>query len=174
MVYMLAFCRVVIGLVFAISSFSKGRDFAQFHQAILGFRLLSRQLSNFAAPLFLCGEFVVALFMLIGGPLLLPGFALAIVLLFIFCAALASVLLRKLHTQCHCFGSSSRPVTPVDIWRNVGFLLCAGGGCEALIWTRGMSEGPAWIGWLFICLGAGAFVIIWIQLGEIVQLFRQG
>lgn len=174
MIYLLAFCRVAIGLVFAISGFSKARHLAQFQQAIYGFHLLSRRLSNLAAPLFLCGEFTVVVFMLVGGPLLLPGFVLAILLLCLFCGALASVLVRKLHTSCHCFGSSSRPVMPVDIWRNVGFLLCAGGGCEALSLTQGEQGSLAWIGWLFIGLAAGAFVALWIQLGDIVQLVRQG
>lgn len=173
MIYLLAFCRVAVGMVFAISSFSKARDIARFQQAVFGFRLLSRRLSNLAALLFLCGEFAVVLLMLIGGPLLLYGFALAILLLLVFCAALASVLTRKLHASCNCFGASEKPVTPVDIWRNVGLLLCAGGGCEALIWTRGAQESLEGIAWLFIALGAGAFVMIWIQLGEIVQLLRQ-
>src|SRR5260370_37238522 len=100
MIYILAFCRVAIGMVFAISSFSKARDIAQFQQAIVGFHLLSQRLSNLAALLFLGGEIAVVLLLLIGGPLLLPGFALALLLLLMFCAALASVLIRKLHTPC--------------------------------------------------------------------------
>lgn len=174
MIYVMAFCRVAIGLVFAISSLSKARHIAQFQQAVFGFHLLSRRLSNLAALLFLGGECVVVLLVAIGGPFLLAGFALALLLLLIFCAALASVLMRRLQTSCNCFGSSKKPVTPVDIWRNIGFLLCAGGGCEALIWTRGAQESLAGIAWFFIALGAGAFVVIWIQLGEIVQLVRQG
>jgi len=173
MIYLLAFCRVAVGLVFAFSSLRKARDIAQFQQAIAGFHVLSRRLSDLAAPLFLCGEFAVVLLMLIGGPLLLPGFVLAMVLLLLFCAALASVLSRGLRTTCNCFGSSNKPVTLVDIWRNGGFLLCAGGGCEALIWTRGAQGSPEWIAWLLIALFAGVFVMIWIQLGEIVQLFSQ-
>src|SRR5215831_15640120 len=147
MIYLLAFCRVAIGLVFALSCFSKARDIGQFQQAIYGFHLLSRRMSNLAALLFLCGEIAVVLFMLIGGPLLLYGFTLSILLLLIFCAALASVLVRKLYTPCYCFGTSAKPVTQADIWRNVGFLLCAGGGCEALIWTRGAQAGLEWIAW---------------------------
>ncbi|HLZ61593.1 MAG TPA: MauE/DoxX family redox-associated membrane protein [Ktedonosporobacter sp.] len=174
MMYLLAFCRVAIGLVFALSSFSKARELAKFQQAVEGFRLLSRQLSHLAALFFLCGEFAVLLLMVIGGPLLFSGFALAILLLLIFCVALASVLVRRVQTACNCFGSSEKPVTLVDIWRNVGLLLCAGGGCEALIWARGAQERLEGIAWLLIALAAGAFVMLWIQLGEIVQLFRRG
>lgn len=173
MMYLLAFCRVAIGLVFAISSVSKARDVARFQRAVVGFQLLSRQLSNFAAFLFLGGECAVVLLMIIGGPLLLFGFVLALLLLLLFCIALASVFARRLRVTCHCFGASEKPVTLVDIWRNGGLLLCAAGGCEALIWTRGVQERVEGIAWLLIALSAGAFVMIWIQLGEIVQLFRQ-
>ncbi len=172
MIYLLAFCRVAIGLVFVLSSFSKVRNIAQFQQAVFDFHLFSRRLSTLAALLFLGGEFAVVLLIAIGGPLLLPGFALAILLLCIFCVALVSVLVRKLHTSCNCFGVSEKPVTAADLWRNVGFLLCAGGGCEAEIWTRGGQGGLEWIAWLLIALGAGVFVMLWIQLGEIVQLLR--
>jgi hypothetical protein len=174
MIYLLAFCRVTTGLVFAISSFGKAHDVGKFQQAIYGFHLLSRRLSNLAVLFFLCGEITVVLLMLIGGPFLLYGFALAILLLLIFCSAFASVLVRKLHTSCNCFGASEKPVTQADIWRNVGFLLCAGGGCEALIWMRGAQESLEWMAWLLIALSAGVFVMIWIQLGEIVQIFHQG
>lgn len=173
MIYLLAFCRVAIGLVFAISSLSKARTIAQFSQAIFDFHLLSRRLSSLAASLFLCGELAVVLLMAIGGALLLPGFILAILLLLIFCAALASVLIRNLNASCNCFGASKKPVTAADIWRNVGFLLCAGGGCETLLWTRGVQGSLEGMAWLLIALGAGVFVTIWIQLGELVQFFRQ-
>ena len=172
MIYLLAFCRVAIGLVFAVSSLGKVRNLAQFQRAIVGFHLLPRRLSHLAVLCLLCGEIAVVLLMLIGGPLLLDGFALAILLLLIFCATLASVLVRRLHTSCNCFGSSDKPVTLVDIWRNLGLLLCAGGGCEALIWTRGAQVSLEGSAWLFIALGAGVFVLIWTQLGEIVQIFR--
>lgn len=174
MIYMLGFCRVAIGLVFAISSITKARNMTQFQQAIVDFQLLPRKLSKLAAFLFLGGEIAVVLFIILGGSLLLPGFSLAILLLLIFCAALASVLIRKMRTSCNCFGSNKKPVTAVDIWRNAGFLLCAAGGCEALIWLRGAQESLQAIAWLPIALGAAVFVMIWVQLGEIVQLFRQG
>ncbi len=91
MIYLLVFCRMTIGLVFALSSFGKARDFAQFQQAIVRFQPLSRRLSKLAALLFLGGEGAVVLLIVIGGPALLPGFALAILLLLIFCAAVSNL-----------------------------------------------------------------------------------
>jgi uncharacterized membrane protein YphA (DoxX/SURF4 family) len=92
--YILAFCRVVTGLAFAFSSLSKARDFPRFRQTIMHFGLLPERLSGLAALLVLGGEFVVVLFVAIGGPFLLAGFLLAALLLLVFCTALTSVLVR--------------------------------------------------------------------------------
>ncbi|GHO46129.1 MauE/DoxX family redox-associated membrane protein [Ktedonospora formicarum] len=170
--YIQAFCRIVIGLVFAISSFGKLRDIPKFQRAILGFRLLPRRLSRSIALFFLSGELTVVVFVTLGGPLLLSGFLLAALLLLMFSGALASVLVRRLQTNCNCFGASEKNVSTTDIWRNLGFLICAAGGCGAIFWTRNQQMNLGSIEWLLASLGALIFVLIWIQLGEIVQLFR--
>jgi uncharacterized membrane protein YphA (DoxX/SURF4 family) len=171
--YMLAFCRVVIGLVFVVSSVSKALNIAQFRQTISNFHILPGRLSGVAAMLFLCGEFVVVVCVLIGGSLLAIGFSLAIFLLLLFCIALVSVLARGIHTTCNCFGPSAKQVSHVDVWRNVGFILCTLGGYGALAWTKSTQGNPGLLEWGLTGLGAVVFVVIWIQLGEIVQLFRQ-
>jgi len=171
--YMLAFCRVVIGLVFVVSSISKVLNIAQFRQAISNFHILPRRLSGVAAMLFLCGEFAVVVFVFIGGSLLAIGFSLAIFLLLLFCIALVTVLARGIHTTCNCFGPSAKQVSHVDVWRNVGLILCALGGYGALVWTKGTQGNPGLLEGGLTGLGAVVFVVIWIQLGEIVQLFRQ-
>ncbi len=172
--YMLAFCRVVIGLVFVVSSVSKVLNLAQFRQAISNFHILPRRLSGVAAMLFLCGEFAVVAFVIIGGPLLSLGFSLASFLLLLFCIALVSVLARGIHAACNCFGTNAKQVSHFDVWRNVGFILCALGGHGALTWTKGTQGDPGLLEWGLIGLGAAVFVMVWIQLGEIVQIFRQG
>lgn len=171
--YLLAFCRVVIGLAFVVSSISKVLNIAQFRQAISNFHILPRRLSGVTAMLFLCCEFAVVVFVLIGGSLLTIGFSLAIFLLLLFCIALVSVLARGIHTTCSCFGPSAKQVSRVDVWRNVGLILCALGGYGALFWTKGTQGNPGLLEWGLTGLGAVVFVVIWIQLGEIVQLFRQ-
>jgi len=163
---------VTIGLVFAISSFGKVRNIQKFKQAILHFQLLPSHLSYPLAVLFLSGELAVVLFVIIGGPLLLPGFILATLLLLIFCGALASILVRRIQTACNCFGSNEKNVSYTDLWRNLGFILCASLGYETLIWTQGAPVRLGGVEWLLTSLGALVFVLIWIELGEIVQLFR--
>ena len=172
MAYVLTFCRVVTGLVFLISGASKAGHLPQFKQTITNFHLLPNHLSGIAALLFLAGEFSVVLLMIAGGSFLLPGFVLAIALLTMFCGALASVLVRKLHTSCNCFGPSEKPVTVSDLWRNLGFIGCALGGCVTQTWLRETDATVSWLAWIPISLGALVFVIIWVQVGEIAQLFR--
>src|SRR5690348_17260694 len=100
--YLLAFCRVALGLVFLVSSLSKVRDVAQFRQTIRAFRLLPPALSGAAVLLFIGGESAVVVLLVIGGPLLLSGFILGGSLLLLFSLALISVIARKIHTSCTC------------------------------------------------------------------------
>ena len=168
--YMFAFCRIVIGLVFLFSSAGKILQMRAFVQTIQRFHLLPTRLNAPAAAFFLCGECAVVIFLGIGGSLLLPGFVLAGLLLLLFCAAMATVIARGIHTSCNCFGTSEKEVTRTDIWRNAGFILCTLGGCSAL--RLGVQESLNLAEWVIVGLGALIFVIIWLQLQEIVSLFR--
>lgn len=174
MAYILAFCRIAIGLVFLLSGIGKARNLARFRQTINSFRLLPERFSSGAALLFLLSEFAVVVLMLIGGPCLLPSFLLAALLLAIFCAALASVLARAIKTSCNCFGSSEQEVSGADLWRNGGLILCALCGCSTQIWTKGNQVSLNFLEWGLVALGASAFILIWLQLGEIARLFQQG
>jgi uncharacterized membrane protein YphA (DoxX/SURF4 family) len=172
--YMLAFCRVVVGVVFALSSASKVRNIAQFRKTINTFAILPSKLSGPVAILFLSGELAVAILMIAGGLLLMVGFSLAICLLLLFCTALISVLARGIHTSCNCFGASEKQVSSADVWRNGGFILCAAGGCVALLWAQGASSPLGLVEWIVIGLGGVIFVLIWLELGEIFQLLHRG
>ena len=171
--YALAFCRVVIGLVFLVSSVGKLLDMAQFKQAINNFRILPSKFSGLAATLFLCAEMAIFLLVLIGGPLLIVGFSLAIFLLLLFCLALMSVLIRKMRTSCNCFGANTKQVSFFDLWRNIGFIACALVGWGTTVWTKYSQTNPTLIEWVLIGLGAVVFVVIWIQLEEVVQLLQK-
>lgn len=170
--YLLTFCRVVICLTFAVSSFSKTLNVPKFKQTVISFNLLPRRLSGIIAILFIFCEYIVTGLIFIGGKLLLPGFLLAILLLLIFCSALAFVLLKRLSVPCNCFGSSEKPDTFSDIWRNIGFILCALVGCIVFVWSQHIAEHLGIGEGIITGVGAVVFVVIWIQLDEIVQIFR--
>ncbi len=82
--YIQMFCRSVVLLVFIISFASKVSRIATFQQTITSFALLPRRFSRSAAYLFLLAEALVAMLVLLGGPLLLPGYLLASALLLLF------------------------------------------------------------------------------------------
>lgn len=166
--YLFAFCKLVIAVVFAISLGSKLRDFSQFVKTIHNFRLLPSSLIPFSAGLILGSELLVVL-LLFNWPLI--AFLLGASLLLIFSGALAAVLVRKIQTPCHCFGASQQLVSPLDLVRNFGFLLCAGSG----VWLARQSEFTLDLSLLpmsITCLGALVFVLIWTQLNEIYALFQ--
>lgn len=52
-IYLLTFCRVVIGLTFVVSSGSKVLNISKFRLAVLSFHLLPSRLSGIAAIVFL-------------------------------------------------------------------------------------------------------------------------
>ncbi len=169
----LAFCRVVIGLVFGLSFFSKVVDLSAFEQTIIRFALLPQPLSRLFAWVFLGGELAVAVLVALGGALLGVGFLLGAALLLVFSGALVSVLRRHIQTPCNCFGATEKPVSSADVWRNVGFLLCALGGSAILAWSHGVQTPLGLAEWSLIGLGGGVFVAFWLHLGAIVQLLQQ-
>src|SRR6185436_17118748 len=129
-------------------------------------RILPRSLVVAAAWLFLTAEVAVVALLIAGA--LLPAFALALMLLLAFSAALASALYRRLPSSCNCFGSKKQPLSRFDLWRNAGLIVCAGAGCGAAATDTPYGLGLA--EWLLVGVSALVFVAIWLQIGEIMTL----
>ncbi|MEM8536022.1 MAG: MauE/DoxX family redox-associated membrane protein [Chloroflexota bacterium] len=170
--YVLVFCRIVIGLLFAISAINKLRDFGSFAQTITRFRILPGHLSTPAACIFVAAEVIITIMMVFGGVWLWPGFLFTILLLVAFSVALGSVLARNIQTSCNCFGNTDKPVSTADIWRNLGFTLCAIGGCVALSIAGTTASSLGLIEWAMMAASATVFVVVWMHLSDIVQLVR--
>lgn len=169
--YVAVFCRCVIGIVFVASLVGKLRDIRTFIETISQFRILPKTLHRTAAYGFLLAELIVAICMIIGGILLLPGFILAIVLLLSFSIALVSVLHRRINTSCNCFGATTNAVSLYDVWRNTAFIISAIAGCIAL--TNTIQTSVAVTESVLLALVAALFVVIWLYFGEVAQLLRQ-
>lgn len=171
--YALIFSRIALGLVFAASSLGKIRDFRAFERTVENFRVLPRQFVRACAYVFLGGEIAVLALMILGGKsLLTAGFLSAILLLSVFCIALLTVLIRRLQVPCNCFGSSQRPASPADIWRNVGFLPCAFVGIASLpaLSDATVKTTPGEAGLLGMM--ALVFVALSVYLGEVLEAFH--
>jgi hypothetical protein len=172
MLYVLAFCRIVIGIVFAISFLRKVGNVPVFEQTITQFSILPKRFSRLVALLLLSGEIAVVFLVTMGGSFLEPGFLLSILLLLLFSSALVSVLHRNIQTPCNCFGLAQKRVSPIDIWRNIGFIVCALIGCSTLAVSNSGQEQLAPLEWGLLGLAVAFFVALWLHLGEIVQLFQ--
>ncbi len=167
-IYLLAFCRITLGLLFLISAISKLKSFPQYVATVSNFRLLPESFTRLAAVLVLISELLIVLFLF---KWQVVAFYLASILLIIFSAAFASVLFRNIQTTCNCFGTSQHPISQADLVRNFGFLLCScGGGWLATKPEITVSLAPLHLG--IIGLIAIVFVLVWAQLGEIYHLFQ--
>lgn len=169
--YLLTFARLSTAFIFALSAANKLRDLPVFSQAIVNFRILEGRWVRVTAVFLATTELVVVALILLGGPFLLPGFLLALVLLSLFSAALMSVLARGIHTSCNCFSASARPVSSFHVWRNISFIICITAGC--LLWA--LPTTPIEMNLLELCLlsiVAATFVLLVNHLEEIVTLVR--
>ncbi len=170
--YILAFCRVATGLVFAWSFLGKIQNIPSFVQTINRFNLLPKVLYWPVTVIFLGGEVTVLGTMILGGKLLLWGFLLAGLLLILFSIALIFVLIRKIQTPCNCFGSSQRTVSIFDIVRNTTLIVFSLGAYSLSVINTENLLVLSWSDWVLTIIIATIFVMILVQLREIVQLFR--
>jgi len=150
-----AAARTLIGGIFVLSALGKLRRPGDTVRGISRLRVLPAQLSIAVLAAVVCGELSVAAAMLLGGPLLRPGFLLAVILLVAFTVVIMSVLRRHLVTSCSCFGATDRPITYFDVVRNCVLLIAAIGSAAAL--SQGDPNAYRAIptlGWIVVCGGA--------------------
>jgi uncharacterized membrane protein YphA (DoxX/SURF4 family) len=170
--YLLTFSRLATAFIFALSAINKLRDFPAFTQAVANFQILPDRWVRPAAIFLVAAELAIVSLLLLGGPFLLPGFFLAVVILVVFTTALISVLARKLATSCHCFGASAKPVTAYHLWRNTGFIALALLGGYLLLIQPATAATPGPIEQGFLGIMAITFVVVWSYAGEVVDLIR--
>ena len=164
--YGLAFCMIVIGIVFALSSFAKLKDLTTYIEATGHFRLLPQVLVPISAIFFLLSE-IMTVILLIFWPM--AAFVLALILLTVFSIALASVLIRRISTTCNCFGASKHPISVTDLVRNAGLLLCASAGLYLSIDAQHLTQ-LSLLEWIIIGFFSSVVAMLWTQISEIWHL----
>ncbi len=170
--FVLAFCRWVIGIVFFWALIGKVQDIPSFVTTIERFKLFPNWFTRPIAFLCLIGEGAVIISMLIGDPMIVPGFFLATVMLIAFCFALGSVLLRRIQTPCNCFGKSNQMITRLEMLRDLQFILCGVAGTYiSLINTATLVKGDWWI-WGTAGGAAVVYVLIGVQMKEFLWVLR--
>ncbi|GAB4581600.1 MAG: hypothetical protein Fur0022_43490 [Anaerolineales bacterium] len=169
--YLLAFCRMVIGMVFAWSLVGKARDMRAFEETITRFQVLPERWSRLFAGLVLIVELAVVGAMIAGDGWLMWGFLLGAGILIVFCFALVAVLVRGLHISCHCFGKSKYQISIYEIVRNLGIIFFAICGYSVITLNQGGFLSLHIWGWLLSGVFSVFFVLAWLQLRELAHLF---
>ena len=107
--------RIILGIVFLISSYSKLKDPIGFAQAIENYKIFGALLSRWGAIFIPALEFILAI-LLITGRWMKETFIITAALFTIFDVMIIQAYLRGLDISCGCFGSSH---SPIDIWKFV-------------------------------------------------------
>jgi Methylamine utilisation protein MauE len=173
LMYLLAYCRLLVGILFAVSFAGKALNISTFEQTITSFRLLPKRMIRATALTLLAAELLVVALVAIGGRYLNFGLALAILLLVIFSGVLVSVMVRGILTSCNCFGPTDKPVSWYDVWRNVALLGCALLGLGILSTSGAEQRVLGFVEWFIVGLAMAISVALWASLGHIVKLFRR-
>jgi putative oxidoreductase len=105
--------RIMLGIVFLISSYTKLKDPMGFAQAIENYKIFGAFLSRWGAIFIPVLEFILAIF-LITGIWIKETFITTTALYIIFDVMIFQAYLRGLDISCGCFGTSH---SPIDIWK---------------------------------------------------------
>jgi hypothetical protein len=130
MEYLRAGCAALFAVVFAVSAFSKLRDFGGFARSVPDFAPVPARLVNTVAVAVVAAEAATVVLVLVPATATF-GFALALALMLAFTAGITHALRRGRRTSCRCFGASNTPVSPRHIVRNLALALAAALGASA-------------------------------------------
>lgn len=171
--YLVAFCRLVLALVFLASFVGKVRDPRGFARTIAAFAPVGGAPAGTAAATILVGEAITALLLVVGGTWTLAGFVAAGALLVLFTIVLATALVRGLAVPCNCFGTSPVTASHADVWRNVGLLACAVAGIAILGAIGREVPPPAASAWLILGVAAVGTIALWGSIVSVIRLARR-
>ncbi|ASU83481.1 hypothetical protein CDO52_12410 [Nocardiopsis gilva YIM 90087] len=154
------FCRMVIWTVFTLAAVNKLRDLSSFTDSIRSLLSLPASYARPLAQAVIIVELLIGLMMLVGGAALQWGFSTALFLLLAFSATLVNSLARGRQVSCNCFGSTTDPVSPADVIRNILLsLVPAAGMYVALEWGPATASPVSWDGIVVL-----ASVVVWVTV----------
>jgi Methylamine utilisation protein MauE len=171
--YLVMAARTAMVVLFVASAGSKAVDVRRFERSVRDFELLPARWSRVAALCFLAAESSVVALLAVGGPVLLPGFVLAILLLAIFAAALEAVVRRRLLVDCGCFGGRTEAVSRYDVARNLLFALLAASGVGAIAFKENQSAHLPAGDVVLLTMMSAVFVVLAVNLKPLVTALRR-
>jgi hypothetical protein len=170
-IYLLLFCRVLVGAVFLLAVIGKVRDLTAFRDAVATLVGVPTRAARALSIGVVAAEATVTMLMFGGTPQFTVGFGAALVMLSAFSLVLGTAVVRGRRVACNCFGGRAKPVTGADLARNVVLIACAGAGL-ALV-GGGASAGPfALADGALTTLMALVCVLLVVTVADLVMLAR--
>jgi len=166
--------RVLLLLTFTVSVLAKTRSgpaLAAFRAAVEDFEVVPRPRVGAVVAAVLAAEAAVVAGLAVGGPLLVPGFAVAAVLLLTFSGVLVRALLRHRRIRCNCFGSAASEVSWFDVVRNGLLLAGAMTGAGAVL--AGVRPAGAAADVVLAVPMAGVLLALLLSLHDVVTTVRR-
>jgi uncharacterized membrane protein YphA (DoxX/SURF4 family) len=157
--------RVLFGVVFLVSGWTKAREPREFARSVRGMGLVAPSWAGRVAATVAVLELAVPV--LLAVPVTVPaGFGLAGVLLVVFTTAIALALRRGTTAPCRCFGASRQPLGRRQLGRNVLLLVVLAAAAPAAGAGTGDLRGAA------IAVPAGLVgAILVVFFDELAELF---
>lgn len=168
--FILAFCRITVGITFLISFVGKVGNIHLFYKTILNIDVLPGKTAKPIAFVVLGLELFVFCSMLLGNGVLDYGFLIAILMLIAFTSALISVLKRKIYMPCNCFGTGNKPIAPYDVARNIIIIICSSTGFLISATFTDIRMVLEWPEWGLVFLAATTFTVMLLGLRDLVDL----
>jgi hypothetical protein len=151
-------CRLYIGLALIVAVVGKAAAMAAFRIAVAELTGLAPRAAGIVAPAVVTAETAIVAALVVVPRL---GMAAAMFLFAIFSIAILAALARGRIVACNCFGGASRPVSWLDLVRNLALIAA----CAAfLLWPAAPFEPRAWLLLLGVALIA---LLISLHLDEI-------
>jgi len=161
MAYAALACRALIGLVFAVSAFSKIRNIAAYRQFTSWLASLPVPLAgNRALPPLLAGAEAAIVVLVAVQATATAGLALAALTLAVLTAGTALAVHRGTRAPCRCFGASRAPLSARHALRNALLFVAAVAG---LAGTGAVGTRPAGIPLSLVAALAGATFVVFLD-----------
>ncbi|MFI5783724.1 MauE/DoxX family redox-associated membrane protein [Nocardia sp. NPDC051570] len=164
--------RAAIGVVFALAAISKTSHPArtEFRTAVTGLvpRARGTSAALLAAAVIATEWVIVVLLALPNRVTTVAGFGLAAITLAAFTTAIAAAIRRGTTTPCRCFGTSTRPVSRIQLARNIILLAVTATGVTTTLLAIALSTGRSTIPIVGLCIAAGTGALI----GAVLTVFE--
>jgi hypothetical protein len=152
-------CRLFILVAMAMAVLGKAKSADSFRETVAAMSGLSERKAGLAAGAVIAAEAVILAALLVTPR---AGMAAAMILFALFWAMILIVLLRRRAVICNCFGGGSRPISRLDLLRNLAMI----GACAVfLLSPRAPALEPS--GWLLLLGTALITFLISSHLDEI-------